>query len=287
MAIRRESVEKLIKFKNPKWRTSITKIEPNQIITRGYSQEDLIGKMSFPEMVYLLITGNLPSDKGSKMLEAVLVSFCDHGLTPPSTQVTRLMASTGSPLNNCVSGGILSFGKHHAGALERCMELLQKSVRDGVEGYVGPVESAKDLKIMAEVLVENFSKTKSKIPGFGHRYHDQDPRASKLIKVAQKLDFCGIHTQLAMNIQNILYETKNIALNVDGANAGILSDMGFDWQIGTGIFMIGRLPGLICHAFEEKTRESPFRKLFEVEEIYYDGVEERALKRDLGVPEDR
>ncbi|MDI9619113.1 MAG: citrate/2-methylcitrate synthase, partial [Methanothermobacter sp.] len=42
---------------SPKWRTSITRVEPNRIVTRGYSQEDLIGGVSFSEMVYLLIRG--------------------------------------------------------------------------------------------------------------------------------------------------------------------------------------------------------------------------------------
>ena len=287
MAIRRESVEKLLKFKNPKWKTSITKVEPNRITTRGYPQEDLIGNLSFPEMVYLLINGNIPSENESKMLEAILVSFCDHGTTPPSTQVARLMASTGSPLNTCVSGGILAFGKHHAGALERCMKLLQKSVRSGFAEDIETesiessqdIESPQDINKMAGLLVEKFRQTNDKIPGFGHRYHDEDPRAPKLIKTAKKYGFYGIHTQLAVTLQEIIYEEKSILMNIDGANAGILSDMGFEWQIGTGIFMVGRLPALICHAHEEKTIESPFRKLIEADEIYYDGIEERRLNR--------
>ena len=93
MAIGRETVENMLKLNNPKWKTSITRIEPNKIVTRGFPQEDLIGNISFPEMVYLLIKGELPSENESKMFEAVLVSFCDHGVTPPSTQVARLMAS--------------------------------------------------------------------------------------------------------------------------------------------------------------------------------------------------
>jgi len=269
MAIRRESVEKLLKSQITKWKTSITRIEPNKISTRGYPIEDLIGTLSFPEMIYLLLTGSLPSPKESKMLEAILISLSDHGVTPPSTQVTRLMASTGSTINNCVSGGILSFGKHHAGALENCMKLLQREVKE----YKGTVDSHKDIKKIADVLMEKFVNNNHKIPGFGHRYHDEDPRAPRLIEIASEYGFCGIHTQLALAIQDIICEVKGIRMNVDGANAGILSDMGFDWRIGTGIFMIGRLPGLISHAYEEKTRESPFRKLIEIDEIYYDGVE--------------
>ncbi len=186
MAIGRETVENLLKLTNPKWKTSITRVEPNKIVTRGYPQEDLIGNISFPEMVYLLIKGEMPSEKESKMFEAVLVSFCDHGVTPPSTQVARLMASTGSSMNGCVSGGLLSFGKYHAGALERSMKILQELVHNGVIGYTGPLESHHDIRAVAGVVVDEFFNNNEKIPGFGHRYHSEDPRASKLLKIAEE-----------------------------------------------------------------------------------------------------
>ena len=273
MAFGREAVENMLKLNNPKWKTSITRIEPNKIITRGFPQEDLIGNISFPEMVYLLIKGELPSENESKMFEAVLVSFCDHGVTPPSTQVARLMASTGSSMNSCVSGGLLSFGKYHAGALERSMNILQGLVHNGVIEYSGPLESHHDLKAVAGVVVDEFFSNNEKIPGFGHRYHSEDPRASKLLKIGEEYGCKGVHTELALAIEEILFETKGIKMNIDGANAGILSDLGFDWSLGTGVFMMGRLPGIISHVFEEKTVEPPFRKFFDVDDIHYQEAE--------------
>lgn len=287
MAIKGKSIEELLKYRNSKWKTSITKVEPNRIVTMGYQQEDLIGNLSFSEMVYLLMNGTKPTENESKMLEAVLVSFCDHGTTPPSTQIVRLMASTGSSLNTCVSGGLMAFGKHHAGALEHCMKLLQDTVKDGINHKIfkgtgeaaGSIESSKDVKIIAYQIVEEYLLKNKKIPGYGHRYHTEDPRAPKLLKIAEKYGFNGIHTHLAVALQEILYERKNILMNVDGANAGILSDMGFNWKVGTGIFMIGRLPALISHVNEEQIRESPFRKFIESDEINYNGVEESKINR--------
>jgi citrate synthase len=274
MAIGRESVENMFKLNNPKWKTSITRVEPNNIVTRGYPQEELIGKISFPEMVYLLIKGKMPSNTDSKMLEAILVSFCDHGVTPPSTQVARLMASTGSSMNGCVSGGILSFGKHHAGALELSMKILQDIVKNGIIGYCGPLGSQHDIREVAEVVVDEFITNNEKIPGFGHRYHSEDPRAVKLMEIADDYGCIGIHTELALAIEEILFDTKGVKMNIDGANASILSDMGFDWSIGTGVFMMGRLPGIISHVFEEKNNEDPFRKLFDLDEIHYHETDE-------------
>ena len=87
--------------------------------------------------------------------------------------------------------------------------------------------------------------------------------------LAKKYECSGIHTELALTIQNIVLENKGIKMNIDGANGGILSDMGFDWSLGTGVFMMGRLPGIISHVFEEKTSEPPFRKFFDIDEIHY------------------
>ena len=103
-------------------RTAISKVEPNKIVTRGYNQRDLIEKIRYSDMVFLLLKGRLPSIKEGKLFNHVLVSFCDHGATPPSTQTARLVASSGSPLNAAVAGALLSFGHKHAGAIEDTME---------------------------------------------------------------------------------------------------------------------------------------------------------------------
>ncbi|MGC9517515.1 MAG: citryl-CoA lyase [Methanomicrobiales archaeon] len=262
--ITEEVLKDIFKPKNTKWKTSITKVEPNKLITRGYKQEDLIEKLSFPEMVYLLIKGKIPTYKESKMLESVLVSFCDHGVTPPSTQTARLIASAGSPIHACLAGSILAFGKNHAGAIEKTMRLLQENLQNC---------KSSEIENIAQELVNRYLENNCKIPGFGHRYHNCDPRASSLMKQVIKYDFIGKHYQLASSIENILLDLKGIQMNIDGANAAILSDLGFDWKIGSGMFMIGRLPGIIAHINEEVSREKPFRKFFDLDEIYFDGQE--------------
>ena len=39
------------------WKTGISKIETNHIVTRGYRQEDLIGNVPFASVFFLLLTG--------------------------------------------------------------------------------------------------------------------------------------------------------------------------------------------------------------------------------------
>ena len=116
------------KFPEHSIKTKITDVKPNELVTRGYNQEDLITNLSFAEMVFLLLRERLPDERESKMFNHILVSFCDHGVTPPSTQSARLIASSGANINNAVAGGLLSFGKNHAGAIEKAMELFQESI---------------------------------------------------------------------------------------------------------------------------------------------------------------
>jgi len=267
--ITEKSLKETFKINVYRWKTSITLIEKNCIATRGYFLEDLIENVNFADMIFLLLMGNLPSQKESKMLNAILVSLCDHSITPPSTQVARLTASTGSTLNASVAASLLAFGEKHAGAIEKAMKLFQNTIK--------LCETEEDIPPLAKKTIKKHLKNDKKIPGYGHRYHHKDPRAAKILKVAEKLECTGPHTQLAKEIEKTLHKTKKIHLNIDGANAAILSDLGFHWSTGTGIFMIGRLPGLIAHINEEKTQEKPFRKTLKLEEIQYYGKKPEKL----------
>lgn len=267
-------------FKVPehKLTTKITEVKPNEISTRGFNQVDLISNLSYAEMVFLILKGRLPSKKESKMFNHCLVSFVDHGVTPPSTQSARLIASSGSPLNNAVAGGLLSFGKNHAGAIEKSMKLLQDGIKSLNLDKIDPRLVNKYIARLAINIVNEYEAKSERIPGFGHRYHDKDPRAVRLIDLAILESAIGPHTKLALVIESILSERKGICLNVDGANAGLLSDLGFDSKLGIGIFMIGRLPGLVAHSFEEMREEDKFRRFCDLEDIVYEGLQNKSIK---------
>lgn len=251
-------------------KTAISKVEKDKIITRGYNQRDLIDKIRFSDMVYLLLKGRLPSIKEGKIFNHVLVSFCDHGATPPSTQTARLVASSGSPINSAVAGALLSFGHKHAGAIQKTMELYQSKI----DSLYLTEDSGLDNKQIASLAIDIYSEyilADEKIPGFGHRYHDVDPRADELMNIVVKEGFIGPHIKLALAVEDLAYEKKGIRLNVDGANAAILSDLGFDPEMGLGIFIIGRIPGIIAHINEEKMDEKEFRRFCDLDDIEYHG----------------
>src|SRR5215203_3556216 len=107
-----------------KWRTALTSIEPNKILLRGYPLDEVMGRLTFGETIYLLLMGECPSPGIGRMVEAMLVSFIDHGATPPSTLAARNTATTGAPLRACVAAGVLGFGRYHGGDIESCMQFL-------------------------------------------------------------------------------------------------------------------------------------------------------------------
>lgn len=254
-----------------KWKTSISKIEPNHIITKGYRQEDLIGNVPFASVVYLLFRGALPSKEYGKMMDAILTSCIDHGVTPPSSIASRTVASGGVPLPTAVAAGILSIGDAHGGAIEKGAKLLQ-------EGVLRLKKEGKTVDAIATVLVNESNEQKKRIPGFGHRIHTADPRTKRLFVLAEELKIAKEHVALSKAIESMLEKTqgKKLPINVDGAIAAIISDMGFDWRLGKAFFLLGRVAGLTAHVYEEQTQEKPMREMFTID-YEYTGPEEHDL----------
>lgn len=253
------------------WNTKITKVEPNHLVTRGYRQEDLIGNIPFPHVVYLLLKGELPSKEHGKMMDAILTACIDHGVTPPSSMASRVVASGGVPLPTAVAAGVLSIGDAHGGAIEKGAKFLQ-------EGISRMKKEGKNPEEMAKILVKESREKHKRILGFGHRVHTSDPRTKRLFSLAEELNIAGDHILLSKAIEKELevQTGRKLPINVDGAIAAISSDMSFDWRLGKAFFLLGRVAGLTAQVYEEQTEFKPMRKMFNVE-CEYDGAEERDL----------
>ena len=112
-------------------KTNITRIEPGSIQIKGYEIAELMGKKTFAEVVYLILKGELPNAAEAAMMDAILVSSVDHGVTSPSSLATRVVLSGGNPLNAAIAGGILTIGDSHGGAMEQCAKILQEWAAKG------------------------------------------------------------------------------------------------------------------------------------------------------------
>src|SRR5204863_9597796 len=128
---------------------------------RGYRVEDLMARCSFGDIIYLTFKGELPAGHEGDIVEMIVVSSTDHSFLAPSIDATRFVASGGVPLQASVAAGVISLGDHHGGAIEQCARLLQESVKAGTTG---------------PQIVKDFRSRKQRIPGFGHPWHDRDPR---------------------------------------------------------------------------------------------------------------
>ena len=257
---------------NEKWKTGITDIGPNKIRVRGYDIADIMENLTYAETVFLLLKGELPSKAEADLMNAILVSSIDHGASPPSVLGTRTVVSGGNSLNAAVAGGVLMIGDWHGGAIEQSAKIMQKWAVKLDEAGVSPEQVAADLVVWLK-------EQKVRMPGFGHRLHTVDPRTARLFAIAERHGYAGKHIKLCLALEKVLEEKlgRKLPINVDGAIAAVISDMGFDWQLGKGFFIISRVPGLIAHAYEERNREKPMRKLGPMP-FEYDGPPERTIK---------
>src|SRR5438552_10250010 len=256
------------------WKTSLTSIEPNRILVRGYPLDEMMGRVNFGEAVYLLLTGELPSLSLGRLVDAMLVSFIDHGVTPPSTLAARNAATTGASLRGSVAAGVLGFGPHHGGDLLACRQLLD----DGL----ALARTGKSLVQAASELVNKMVEAqKIPPPGFGHRYHTKDPRAIRLLQMAHELEVDHEYTQLLRALEHSLathpdLQERSLPINIDGAIAAVCGDLGLPPEVADTLLVISRVPGLAAHALEEQQREPPMRLINPTTHVY-DGPSERRL----------
>ena len=94
------------------WRTSIAKVvsteSEEEILVRGRKMSDLIGSVSFAEMMFLRLTGKEATKPQARVLDALLVASIEHGIAPPS-MIARCYASYGTSIQAAMAGGIMAF----------------------------------------------------------------------------------------------------------------------------------------------------------------------------------
>jgi len=257
-----------------RWLTALTSIEPNRILVRGYRLDELMGRLRFSEAIYLLLTGELPTPSIARLVDAMLVSFIDHGATPPSTLATRNVATTGASLRGAVAAGVLGFGRYHGGDVLACRQLFDEGL--------ALARSGQSIAGAATILVERLvDANEIPPPGFGHRFHTVDPRARRLLQLAHELEMDSKNAQLLRALEHALSRHtaltgRSLPVNIDGAIAAVTADAGLSPEVADALLMVSRVPGLAAHALEEMSREQPMRAINPTTHVY-DGPSERRL----------
>jgi citrate synthase len=233
------------------WRTEIIEMKPGVIRYRGYPIEELIGRVSLAQMIWLMTRGELPGKAQGELLDAALMAAVDHGPQAPSIAIARMAATCGVGLNNAIGSAVNVLGDVHGGAGEQAVEMYMNAAARIDAG----ASEGEAVKAALDDAIATHGKF---ISGFGHRFHPIDPRAPRLLQLvdeaAARGEVGGRYARIARAIENELAARKagrRIPMNIDGATAVIYAELGFPAPLARGLFCLSRSVGILAHAWEQ------------------------------------
>lgn len=232
------------------WQTAIIEMSPGVIRLRGYEIQDLIGRVSFPSVIWLMLRGELPSEEQAALLGIALGAAVDHGPQAPSIAIARMAATCGVGINSAMASAINVLGDVHGGAGEQALSFYG-DIAVGLDGGMG-------LKEAVSVRLDRFfAGDKGYVPGLGHRFHPVDPRAPRLLELVRDFAARGVVNGRFADIAEVVEaevarrKGKKIPLNIDGATAVIYGELGFPPPLTRGLFVLSRSVGILAHAWEQ------------------------------------
>lgn len=219
--------------------------EQGSVLIHGNDLTDLMRNMNFTQAVYYTWTGRYPSEQEEAMMNACLTAVIDHGPEALTAKTARSAASGGAEMHAAIAAGILAAGKHHGTTpLQKSSIMIQEAI---------------EKNLSATEVVKAYLESGERMPGFGHRvYKDADPRTQVLLQKAEEAGFMNEHVKLALELERELesQKGKKLVLNVDGMIGALLPGLGISVEQAPGMFLMGRLAGLVMHVSEQQ-KEKP------------------------------
>jgi citrate synthase len=262
------------------WSTGIIDIHPGEIKIRGYQIQDLIGRISFPQMIWLMVHGDLPTPGQARLLEAALVASVDHGPQAPSIAIARMAVTCGAEMNNAMASAINVLGGVHGGAGQQCLELYAM-----IKARTASRPNLKEA--VDDALPHYFAKHGPIVAGFGHRWHPVDPRTEPLLRLVEQAaaagEVSGEYIAIARAVEAVLSDRKGkpIPINIDGSTAVIFAELGVEPELGRGLFILSRSVGILAHAWEQKQQGGRIKGPMPKDIPFtYSGPAERSLAPD-------
>ncbi len=232
------------------WATDIIEMQPGIIRFRGYAIEELIGRVGFPAMIWLMLRGELPSDDEAELLGTALMAGVDHGPQAPSIAIARMAATCGVGINNAMASAANVLGDVHGGAGEQCLELMT--------AIAARIESGTPLADAVALELDALAARDVRfVPGFGHRFHPIDPRAPRLLEIvdsyAAKGAVSGRFAEIGRALEAAIADAsgRRVPMNIDGATAVIYGELSFPPPLCRGLFVLSRSVGALAHAWEQ------------------------------------
>lgn len=230
--------------------TEIGYTTPDAITVRGLNlANDVLGKFDFVDMIYLLNFGRKPEPREAAMINLLLVSAADHGLTPSALSARLTYLGAPESVQGAVAAGLLGAGSRFLGTIQNVAAALVEGARD--------LHDMDDASVMqaARAMVAAAKAARKPISGLGHNIHASgDPRVPVLRDVSEAHGYYGKHWRLALAIPRVFQEDygKVLPLNGAGGLGAIVADMGLDGVFARGLMLVGRAAGLVAHLREEE-----------------------------------
>jgi citrate synthase len=219
-------------------RTDVLTMRGRDVLT------DIVGVRSFGETFYFIVTGRMPSPGEARCFDACLTVLMDHGLTPSAVVARIVEDAVPEDMQVPIAAGLLVVANRHVGTMSGAGRLLAEAIAANA-----------DPQHWAEATVARFRVQKRNVPGFGHQhYFPEDPRAARLFAVAEAAGLSGRAIALIKLLGEALDRAmgRHLTLNVTGAMAAVLTDIGFPLAGFRGVAVVGRAAGLVAHIVEEK-----------------------------------
>ena len=255
------------------WNTAISEVisteDKEEIMVRGQPLSQLIGKVSFAEMMFLMLTGSRPSPAQARVLDALLVASMEHGIAPPS-MISRCFASYGTSIQAAVAGGVLAFGDRMGGLGEQLAQIMVEHLAPHDPGE-GEIED-ETLHAVAGQIVKDIQDKGQRVPGYGIPLHGADPRAPGVLAVARAEGTHGNYCRLGLAIEAALAAQRGgraVPMNLDGVSAVVILDLGFSWQSTRLFLLTARSVSMGAHFLEEQEQDSTWRHI-PADQISYD-----------------
>ncbi len=241
------------------FQTSVSGEVNGELTIRGTPLVSIIGEMGYTQALFFILTGKKPTAAQSTIFDAILVACIDHGVAPASGFVPRVVTASGNETTHAMAAGLLALGPFHGGAVEDAMRVF--------------VELNGKSEQEITTYIETQRAAHKRLSGFGHRkYTEVDPRTEKLFQIAttQGQEVSGAYIQTARDIESALAKVmgRKLVLNVDGAVAALLLELGLPSEAGNGIFALARMAGMLAHIVEEKQQGNVVRRLDDNEITY-------------------
>ena len=257
------------------WETAICKVvsegDTEEIVIRGHRMSELIGKVSFAEMMFLMLQGKMPTEQQARTLDALLVASIEHGIAPPS-MIARCFASYGTTIQSAIGAGVTAFGDRMGGLGEQMAQLLVERLSPHLKDGAPSDEL---LRQQAMLIVEQARQTNMRIPGYGIPLHTMDPRAPKVLELAKEQGVYGAYCRFGMAIEEAITVARGgraIPMNLDGVSGVVALDLGFDWRATRMFLITPRTVSFGAHFLEEQEQDSTWRHL-PADQITYVGKE--------------